>query len=434
MFSTNINYNKTIRFLFWLVYFILINIAVYKYIALPTETMLIADNRYKARDFDYHMIVINSYLHGEIDTIYDQKSQQIALSNFFKIKTPVAWLLGISPTALVIWLPFALLFQIKKLLSYTIWVALSLTAFTIAIDKSLKYVASKSKVMVPWLMVRFLFFIISFAMIACLVLGQTTVMACALLMLLILEIYKAKDERRFLRPWVVYPLVFFLTIKIPYIVLALGMLFVFGYFYELLFSVLFILGISALIGIWKGFVLYKEWFQQLAIYSSSVFPDHYSAHHILDTIINFRSAFSMYLGSDTSNYISKLFLLIGLLFIFSISFVRYLYPSFLQNLTSKMKPPQISVLLVGLFLLFMPYLGEYEDLLIIVLYVISAVSIEKYPDSIIFNILSAFCLCFVLNFKIFHPTNFLWIFWLMKVFVFGSLYINLKGKMGLGIL
>ena len=411
-----------------IIYFIFLTIVIHKYVTVPTENILIIDGKYKVRDFDYYMIIIKSYFDGDINTIYDKKSQIIALNNFFGLETDVAMPLGISPTALFIWLPFALIFELNRSLSYTVWVSFSILAFTIALTKSFRYALYKNKMMIPWLLIRLLLFIFSITMIACVILGQTTLMACAFLMFLIIEIFKAKDEKRFLRPWVVYPIVFFLSIKLPYIILGIGMLIVFGYMFESFISILVIAATFVLIGIWRGIPLYQDWFQQLAVFSSSIFPDHYPIESILDTIINFRSAFSIFFGSDITIAVSKSFIIIGVILIFFISFVRSMYPLSLQKITSKTTPQQITVLLFAIFLLFMPYFGAYEDLLMIVLYIISALSIARHKSSTIYNVFIAICLCFVLNYRLFPHQKLVLIFWGMKFAVFGSLFINLKGE------
>ncbi len=95
------------------------------FISKQIEFVKYADGYLKIQDYAYHIIMVNSFWFDGFGNIYDLSFQQQALSTHIGSKLYTVMPLGITPIALVVWLPFAYVARFSMAISYTLWITFS---------------------------------------------------------------------------------------------------------------------------------------------------------------------------------------------------------------------------------------------------------------------------------------------------------------------
>ena len=387
---------------------------------------------FKIQDFHYYIVLIKSFWFHEILSIYDPTSQLKAIDNYFGIGMNHAMPLGISPTALLIMLPFSVVARFSFPFANTLWVSAFLTIYAIAVLKTYSYLRTYERNALPLFIVAFSVFLFSFRTVTVIFLGQTSLLASALLLFLLLEMALARKEERSLRRWIIYSVIFVLSMKIHYLVLGMGILLFGGYIYELLAS-------SIIVGILIGFLiayagpaLITGFMEQITLFSAHDLPAYYDFTDVFHTFITFRSAFAPIIGGPLSLKISLVVLLFGGMAIFCISIFRSGGMGKERGNFEKVTVSKMMIALFALLLLFLPYIGGYEDVLLCVPF--AAVCLP--PDHLqkkYGKIVVVFPFLFVvLNQSIMWSADHLWHFWGMKAFIFYYLLFFQKGAIPLG--
>ncbi len=228
--------NKVAKFFrrkYWIVNFLLficLCIVIHLTVSRKAVEMISYNNgSYTIGDFIYHILVIKSFWFGEIPSIYQHKSQLAAMANFFQIQPNAVMPIGVTPTVLVLWFPFAFLARFDLPLAQTLWVSSSLAVLIFALLKTYLFLCAYKRSLLPIYFIVLCIFVSSFTTVAAILLGQTGILASGLLILLVIEINQANNAGRPLRRMLVYAMIFLLPIKIPYLVAGIGLLFIFGF-------------------------------------------------------------------------------------------------------------------------------------------------------------------------------------------------------------
>src|SRR3990170_735527 len=217
--------------------FLSISLPVHFLITLPMISPIsIKNGTYGISDFCYWILVVKSFWLGETNSIYTLESNLRAMSSFFGQEIKYAMPIGVSPTALLIWLPFSYVAIYSLSLANTAWVSFSLTVFSMSIIIARRTLYSLNPYFSNiFLLVTSLFFL-SFEFQTCIFKGNTSVLASGIFILLILTLY-SQTNTNFIKKFVL--ILFYLiilSIKTTYLIIALILLLIFGYILEYILS------------------------------------------------------------------------------------------------------------------------------------------------------------------------------------------------------
>ena len=217
--------------------FLSLSLPVHFLITLPMESSISVKNgTYRISDFYYYILVVKSFWVGETNSIYTLESNLRAMSSFFGQEIRYAMPIGVSPTALLVWLPFSSVAIHSLSLANTAWVSFSLTVFTMSIILARRTLYSLN----PYFSHIFLFvtslFFLSFAFQACIHMGNTSVLASGIFILFMLTLYSQTNTSFISKFLLILFYLIILSIKMPYLVIALILLLIFGYILEFILS------------------------------------------------------------------------------------------------------------------------------------------------------------------------------------------------------
>jgi hypothetical protein len=387
---------------------------------------------YRIQDFHYYIVMIKSFWFNEITSIYDPKSQLVAINNHLGTDMNRIMPLGISPTALLVMLPFSVVARFSMPLANSLWVTVFLSIYAIAILRTYSYLLAYERSMLPLFILVFCIFLVSFRTVTVIILGQTSLMASALLLFLLLETVLARREGRSLRRWLIYPVIFILSMKMHYLVLGMGILLLGGYVFELLVSSVILGSSVGLLVAYAGPDLLTGFIEQISLFSAHALPAYYHLTGVFHTIITFRSAFAPIIGDPLSLKISIFVLAFGGISIFWIFVSRHGRLGKKRKYFDKGTEQQVIIALFALLFLFLPYIGGYEDVLLCVPFAVVFLTPShircKYG-----KIIAVIPFLFVvLNQSIWVSSEYLWLYWGMKMFLFLFLILFPKGVISPG--
>jgi hypothetical protein len=412
--------------------FLSISLPVHFLITLPMESSISMKNgTYRISDFYYYILVVKSFWAGETNSIYTLESNLRAMSSFFGQEIKYAMPIGVSPTALLIWLPFSYVAIYSLSLANTAWVSFSLTVFTMSIIIARRTLYSLN----PYFSHIFLFvtslFFLSFAFQACIHMGNTSVLASGIFILLMMILYSQTNTNFIKKSVLILFYLIILSIKMPYLVIALILLLIFGYVLEFILSSGIIFFLFILLNLFLGTGLIREWFGALPNYFLESVPVYYASSFDMTTFVTFRSAFSMFLGPLPTMVVSQLFLFGGCIGILFISATRHIIP--LQSIGQRIFPTKVSeaflsVFLFSITLLFLPYIVGSEDLLIIVCFFIVLLYSSEQNFQKHFFYIASLCAILLLNHNAMPLPKPIWLFWCIKTALFINLLLILKNR------
>jgi hypothetical protein len=251
-------------------------------------------------------------------------------------------------------------------------------------------------------------------------LGQTSVLAAGVLINLFYIVHKTVNESQSSNYLLIALLIFVLGIKPTYIALGLGLLIIYGMWKEMLYSAILILVV--LIGITP--LLTVEWvpsyLNHLRMFSQGNIPGVYAGAVYLETTNIFRSAFRWIFGDSFANLVSNVIYysiyisVIGLFF-----FAKIRGKSLDQLGPLKITKEQFFVLLVTSYLLFVPFAGAYEDVLLLTVFVTVLIVGNPPPLTSYKSLVLVLFLFVILLHNIFPPNKPLWLFWILKALILG---------------
>ena len=411
--------------------FLSISIPVHFLITRHMISSISINGTYRISDFSYWILVVKSFWVGESKSIYTLESNLRAMSSFFGQEIKGAMPIGVSPTALLIWLPFSYVAIYSLSLANTAWVSFSLTVFSMSIIIARRTLYSLN----PYFSNIFLFvtaiFFLSYASLACIYVGNTGVLASGIFILLILVLYSQRNSYSTLNILSITFYLIILSIKTTYLVIALMLLLIFGYLLEFILSSSIIILLFILINIFLGTGLIREWIEVLSVFFLESMPVYYASSFNMSTFVNFRSAFSMFLGHLPTMIVSQLFLFAGCFGILFISATRHINP--FRRIGQRIFPanvnePFLSVFLFALILLFLPYINGSEDVLIIVCFLITLLHSSNENFRKYFFYIALMCAYPLLNHNAMYLPKLIWLFWVIKTVLFINLLLILRNR------
>jgi len=365
-------------------------------------------------DYAYHIILIKSFWFEGFGNIYEIFFHQKVLSMHIGAKIHYVMPFGITPIALIIWLPFAFVARYSIPLSYTLWITFSVSVlFSAAWSVGSNILRNKNLAILP--ITLFLVTLFSWNTLSSLYLGQTSVLAAGLLIHLIYIVHNTVNKFQSSHWLLIALLIFVLGIKPPYIALGLGLLMIYGLWREAFYSVILVfvvlIGITPMLGVeWVS-----SYLKTLRTYAQGNIPDIYAWSIAFETMNIFRSAFRNMIGDNLTGQISTFvtcFVYIGV--------VGYsIFTKIRKKSTKQFSPIQITkeqlfILLVASYLLFAPYAGAYEDLLFLPVFVMVFQKGNTPPLTNYKSLAIILFLFSILFHNIFPLDKPLWLFWILK--------------------
>lgn len=381
---------------------------------------------YRIPDFLYWLVVIRAYWAGSTDSFYTVDSNFTALSKFFGTSVAEIMPVGISPTAAILFYPFVRVSDFGLPLALTLWNSLSLSVLVISLTKTVFRTNLQDPKNRGYLLLLLLPFC-SYSFLSALVLGQTVILATALLLLMYLDLESSRPgTQRKIRPACVLATLV-LSVKAPYLLFAFALLLSFGEFLTAAASA-GLLGFSAIfLASILGPGIITGWLGILGAFTEPTLPGPFLSSLVWETIVTFRSAFSARLGHTATLAVSGAVLLAGTggLFLTARRFGRAPSP---PRTPGGFPPPRIREWIVlsyfSVLLLFLPYLNGVEDLLFLVCLALAFRSSRDLPVRGWDLVLPALLLVPLLNHNLrMPPGKPMMLLWLGKVLLCLSLQV-----------
>ena len=398
---------------------VLLALCFHHFISNKIEFVAYSNGNLKIQDYAYHIIIVKAFWFDGFGDVYKLSFQQQTLSAYIGSQVYTVMPLGITPIALIAWLPFAYVARFGIALSYTLWITFSLgiliTAFWNIVQN---FYPNKN---IPILPIALSFVtIFSATTFRALQLGQTSILAAGLLIHLIYFVQKTAKGLK-AGSWLpILLIIFLLGMKPTYIALGLGLLMIYGMWREAIYSVVTVfflfIGITPFLTIkWV-----PSYLNLLHIYSLGKFPEFYAWAIVPETMNIFRSAFRNFIGDNIAGLISSAVSYSVYIGVMGLSILRKLK----GNSTDKLYPinlpkNQLFVLIVASYLLFAPYAGAYEDVLFLPVF-FTVLLTGNTPDLTNYkSLVLIFSLFVILLHSYFPPNKPLWLFWILKAMVLG---------------
>ena len=398
---------------------ILLALCFHHFISQKIKFVTYNDGYLKIQDYAYYIIIAKAFWFEGFGNIYEIYFQQQALSMHIGAQIYYVMPLGITPIALVVWLPFAYVARFSMALSYTLWSAFSLGFLFISLWSVFRYAFQLKKLTLLPIALSFVN-LFSLHILLSIYGGQTSVLAAGLLVHLIYIMHRTATKSQSDNWLLIVLLIFLLGIKPPHIALGLGLLLVYGRWREALYSVVIVLVV--LIGITP--MLSVEWvpsyFKILPMYSRKDVPNIYAWSISLGTMNIFRSAYRSIIGENIAVFVS-FFVTYGVyLSVVGISVLSKIRGKSIDKLFPlKVTKEQLFVLLVASYLLFAPYAGGYEDILFLPIFIMVLLCGNTPPLTSFKSLTLTFILFVILLHTLFPPNKPLWLLWLLKALILG---------------
>ena len=211
-----------------------------------------SNGNFKIQDYAYYIIIAKDFWFGGFGNIYEISFHQHALSMHLGEKIYYVMPIGITPIALVVWLPFAYVSRFSMSLSYTLWSAFSLCVLCVSSWNGFRYAFHLKKLALLPITLSFVT-LFSCHILLSIYSGQTSVLSAGLLIYLIYIMHSTATKSQPDNLLLVALLIFILGIKPPHVALGLGLLMIYGRWREALYSVVIILvvliGITPMLGV-----------------------------------------------------------------------------------------------------------------------------------------------------------------------------------------
>ncbi len=366
------------------------------------------------QDYAYHIILTKHFWFQEQGNIYDLNFQLRALSTHMEKPAVVTMPVAVTPVALLVWMPFAYIAGFSLSLAYSLWVAVSVCILALAFWKIYACLSPlRSFQVLPVVLCGITFF--SLISASAIIVGQTSIFTAGIFSLIIYRIILlSRGSASFSVDWPVTLLVVLASLKPPYMIIGFGILLIYGRWREFLCSAVIVLLLTAMLSILLTAGWMRSYFNVICMYGSGNFPDIYAWSIVPRTMNIFRSAVSDLTGDQTAAVVSTILSGVTLLSIGMFSLFRSW-----RNITGGSK---LLVALISCCLLFAPYSGAYEDMLLIPIFIIVLLTGKTHPLLTFKSmaVAGALFVCLLHNIPGL-PHNLLWIFFVLKLTVLAGM-------------
>jgi hypothetical protein len=410
---------RLVRALAWAVAGAATLVLVHGTVTSQIDLVAVRDGALQVSDFVYHVALVAEAWFGEGGSPYRLETQRQVLSALAGSRIDVAMPVGVTPLALLVWLPFAALFRIDPGLANSAWLSLSITVLAFALWRLQRRVASR-RGETPFFGAAFLVVaLLSQAMVRAVVPGQTTLLATGVLLLLCVELVEdGRDGGPRLMRILLYGLL--LSLKPPYLMLGLGLLLCAGQRRVAAMSGAGLLALTLLVCARFGWEMMGDYLDSLALYSQTTLPDFYRSSVVPHTMILFRYAFEGPLGPARATAVTHFVGVAGAGAILGIAMLRG--EGLRASSGEGRAGARLFVLLAATYLLFSPYAGSFEDLLVLVPAAAVVLARTPLPGVGVGSLVTLLALGLVLNHHRLPPGKPMWLLWILKAGIFAYLF------------
>ncbi len=364
-------------------------------------------------DFAYYYSITRAFWTGENLRVYAVETHIPVLSNLAGAPVTGAMPLAIMPTALLVWLPFTLISLQNFVWSYSAWLATALMLLLSGLRQAASLISNTSAPAARRSAPLLILSLLSSTMITTLILGQSSVFAVGLLLILIARL-SAHEKGAGGSDVTDALIVFLLSIKIHYFLAGLALIAGFHRWRGLILASAAASAAAILLTLRLGTDWVYDYRNSLSVFLSGAPPDWIAPSFVPENMVLFTTAFSPILGPDTA------FRIAATLFLIFIAVAAF---SLLMGLRISRPGRQASLApfawVAAAYLLFTPYMGHYEDLLLIALYAAAAAASPRRLIKPASTGAAALFLFFVLNRGLFPLSFPLWPFWSAKLIFIG---------------
>lgn len=376
-------------------------------------------NSFYIQDFAYHVILADHFWFTEKGNVYDLDFQLRALSAHMNRPALVAMPVGVTPLAFVVWWPFAYIAGQNLSFAYSLWMTISFLILMTALWRIWTYLSPlKSFQTLPLVLCGVTCF--SLVGVTTVIVGQTSIFIAGILSFLFYRVFRyGNDPEKAAIDWPIVILVLTAGMKPPYLVIGFGMLLIYGLWWEAVVSavlaVLLLIILTPMMSTnWIG-----AYWQMVQMYGSGNFPDIYAWSIAPPTMNNFRSALSGFATDRTAA--------VGSSVVSSLFFLGIVVMSLFQGRQVPAWRPKLITGLIAVCLLFAPYCGAYEDILLVPVFAVVMVTGKSWPvqsrQGMVVTLALFLCLLHIVPGLHYHG-----VFWLLKGFVLAGM-IRAAGKM-----
>jgi len=380
----------------------------------------------KFTDLSHYFWAIQDLWFGQGSKVYDLNTHLRILSLVAGFPVSQAMPLGITPTAFLLLFPFACVAEFNLALSHALWAGFSFTLLFVSLSKFATTVGGIRSRRGMRLVLVNLLLLMSYSAVVVIALGQTSIMALAALLLLIHTCYSEEKAATtsIQSSLKIAILMFCLSIKFPYVMIGGVILLIFKQWRALLLSGAAIALVLAFLTPKFGYTWPLEYYAEVVQFSNPQIPAVYERAIAVDLMNIFRSAFRDFIGDNVAIKLSSLIFFATILLI-SISvlptkIVAQLSSPFRLN---KINQAQKVIMITGSYLLFAPYCGAYEEILVLLALNLTFLT---NPSRLLQNyrlLLLVPGIWLLLNRQVILPSAPIWIFWTLKLGIFVSLLL-----------
>jgi hypothetical protein len=358
--------------------------------------------------------MVKAFWFGAKGNIYDVLFQQKALSEYVGSRVDTVMPLGNTPVALIVWFPFAYMACFNLALSYTLWSALSIGILFIALWCVGKDVAQKKeqKLLPITLSLVTLFSHITYSAV---ILGQTSVLATGLLIYLFFVLYTKPYQPTPDINMLIPVIIGIVGIKPTYFALAMGLLIIYGMWRDAVYAAILVTAVFVCLTPMLTVKWLPHYLSQLGVFGQIKIPEEYAWAFVPQTMTIFRSAFRDMIGDPLASLTSTIVICSAYIGVLGFSLIAKIKDKSTHQLFSlEITKGQLFVVLVASYLLFSPYAGGYEDVLLVCIF-ITVLLVGNPPDLANYkSLLLIFLLLFLLFHKSFLYEKVLWLVWISK--------------------
>jgi hypothetical protein len=318
-------------------------------------------------DFAYHVLLVRGFWFEDHVGIYRFQVQREMLNQLFAANNDHAMPPAVLPTFLIVYYPFALVALRSISFAYSWWVSTWLFVMGAVLWKFRPAELVRSQK--PFLLLLAAIVLSSDVFYRTVVLGQTSLCAVSLLVILYRMTARPTDDATVSTAALGCLLVLVLSMKPPYLVMSLTVLFAHRRWSVLTGAILLVVVTLLLLTVKLGAQWPMEYVSSAANHVGFTIAEEYRPSLVGPTMNVFRHAFAELLGAPAAGRISLILFAVGWL---------ALCARLLRSIRYEESNDGVALSLVcwsiALFLLLAPYSGIYEDLLIVAILILLPVA------------------------------------------------------------
>lgn len=347
--------------------------------------MLTSTGNIQVSDFVYYVIFARAFWFENLSDLYSSSAYLQVLPTIVGNAIPVPMPLGISPIALVLLFPFAMLSYLSFEIAQAAWVAFSLQLLGYQSLLVFRRLSDQGTVLKVLIGIAACIFVGSTTMVVAISHGQTSIFATGALLFIFLNCFGLNPsinstamacEKSFWGQHNYLTIFAFiaLAVKPQYFAIALCMLLLSGNRRTAFLGATLAATLTILVSLKLNISWIHDYMSGMSVFSSGDIPKNYR-HAFAPTSMNlFSSAFTPYLGQRLCMTVSNVVSTITFVSIIAIASLPTFFERLFPRLTTLCENSRGVVVCLGAYLLFMPYAGSYEDLLLWLLLSITLIS------------------------------------------------------------